>query len=457
MTSTRRRRSESKRRRRVQRSVVSVRPRVGRARIVVVSVVLLAVVTTLVGRIIDLQMTPDARILHEVHIPLGEVTVSASRGTVFDRHGRTIAISLPAATIVANPRLIGDPGAAASVLSEATGIPAEELTLKLTGDGAFRYVARQLDPEVGQRVEELDLIGIDVIEEPRRSYPNGDCSGLAVVGRVNVDHVGMSGIEEAYDDHLASDSGRIVKEIGTDGTTIPGGSKLVIDAVPGKDIAVTLDRNVQYQTEQILVDAVVRAGAARAVGLVAIPATGEIVAMANVDRQLDGTVACTRENLAATWSFEPGSVMKSLTVASALTAGVVTEHDPVLVEPSIRIWGHTFQDSPWHDPVELTPTEIVTVSSNVGAIKLARMVGERQLHSTFVDFGLGTRTDLGFKGEAHGILAPPEPLERADAAQRGHGPGRRCHCPADDAGVQHHRERRVPGGASRHRRRVRLR
>ena len=402
----RRRPAPSKRRTRSGRTVVRARHPVGTGRVVLASGVLLAVMAALVVRVVDLQATPDPRVLDQVRIPLGRITVLAPRGAVLDRHGRTIALSLPAATVIANPRAIEDPAAVAAALSETLGLPADELLPALTDDKSFRYVARQLDPETGERVAELDLAGIDVVEESRRSYPNGDCSGLAAVGRVNIDHVGMSGIEEAYDDHLASDSGEIVKEIGTDGTTIPGGAQLVVDAVPGRDIRVTLDRNVQHQTEQTLVDAVIRAGAARAVALIAIPSTGEIVAMANVDRGPDGTVACTRENLAVTWSFEPGSVLKPVTVAGALSTGLVTEHTPLMIQPSIHIWDHTFRDDPWHDPVEWTPTDIVTRSSNVGAIELALLQGEKQMHSNLVSFGLGTRTELGFKGEANGIVLP---------------------------------------------------
>ena len=402
----RRKPAPSKRRPRTGRTAVPTRPPVGTARVVLAAGVLLAVVAALAVRAIDLQMTPDPRVLAQVRIPLGEIEVLLPRGAVIDRHGRTVALSLPAATVVANPRAIEDPEAVAAALSEALETPADELVPALVGDRAFSFVARQLDPETGERVAELDLAGIDVVEEARRSYPNGDCSGLAVVGRVNIDHVGMSGIEEAYDDRLASASGEIVKEIGTDGTTIPGGFQRVKAAVPGRDIQVTLDRNVQHQTEQILAAAAIRVGAARAVALVAIPSTGEIVAMANVARGPDGTVACTRENLAVTWSFEPGSVLKPVTVAGALSTGLVTEHTPMLVEPSIHIWDHTFYDDPWHDPVEWTPADIITRSSNVGAIGLAVLQGERQMHSNLINFGLGTRTGLGFKGEANGIVLP---------------------------------------------------
>ena len=252
----------------------------------------------------------------------------------------------------------------------------------------------------------LALPGLDLIEEPRREHPNGQCSALAVVGRVNTDHVGMSGIEEIYDDHLSGESGRIVKEIGTDGTTIPGGSEQVVAAVPGYDIQVTLDRNVQYQAEQLLIESVENAGAERGIALVSVPSTGEIIAMANVDRGDDGVVSCTRQNLAATWSFEPGSIIKPITIAGVLTAELAGEHYPIPVEPTIEIYDHQFRDDPWHDVVDWTPTEIITNSSNVGTIKLAQLLGEEGLRETVVAFGLGTRTDLNFKGEANGIVVP---------------------------------------------------
>ena len=365
-----------------------------------------AVMAGLVFRLVSVHASPDQRILDEVFIPLGVVTVPGPRGAVLDRNGRTVALSLPAATVVADPRLVDDAEKAAAHLGRVLGRPADEILPRLLGDGAFRYVVRQVDPEVGRQVVDLDLAGIDVVNEPRREYPNGRCSGLAAVGRVNIDHVGMSGLEEEYDHLLAGSSGRIVKEVGIDGTTIPGGALEVTEATPGSDLAVTLDRNVQYQTEQLLVEAVAEAGAAQAVALVSVPSTGEIVAMANVARHRDGIVDCTRHNLAATWTYEPGSVLKPVTLAAALSSGVVVEDAVITVPSALTIWGHRFEDTPWHEEVELSLTDILTRSSNVGTIKVARIAGERQLHSTLSAFGFGQRTALGFKGESKGLFPP---------------------------------------------------
>ena len=330
--------------------------------------------------------------------------IPAPRGAVLDRNKRSIAFSLPAATIVADPRAVDDPEATAAVLAEVLDISVDELLPRLQNDKAFTYLARQLSAETGELVQDRGLAGVSVTEEPRREHPNGDCSALAVVGRVNIDHVGMSGLEEAYNERLSGVPGKIEKEVGADGMTIPGGIRRVTEAIAGSDIVLTLDRNIQYQTEQLLVEAVADAVASSGVALVAMPGTGEIVAMANVARRSDGIVDCTRQNLAVTWSYEPGSVAKPVTVAAALSAGAVAAGDQLSVPSAVTLAGHRFEDTPWHEEMEWTLTDILTVSSNVGAIRVAQLVGEEKLHNFIKEAGFGARTNLDFKGEAKGIM-----------------------------------------------------
>ena len=387
-------------------SSITGRPLVGRGRVVTVLVMLLLALGGLVYRIVDVQATPDPRILDQVAIPLGEIIVPAPRGTVVDRNGRTIALSLPAASVVSDPRIVEDPNGAAEALSEILGIESSVLLGQLQGEAAFRYVVRQIDPELGEQVSDLGIDGVRVVFEPRREHPNGDCSALAAVGRVNIDHVGMSGIEETYDEHLSGIPGRMMKEVGVDGTTIPGGFQEVTAPTVGQDITMTLDRNIQFQAESMLLDVVAEAGAASGVALVSLPATGEIVAMANVARGSDGIVNCTRHNLAATWTYEPGSVFKPVTAAAALSSGAVSEQVAIDVPSYLTIWEHRFEDSPTHGDVRLTPTEIVTRSSNIGTIRMAQLAGEERLHQTIRTFGFGALTELHFKGESKGIVRP---------------------------------------------------
>lgn len=380
--------------------------RVSGFRVSMVSIMLLIVMAVLTYRMVDVQATPDERIQEIAPIPVTSVTIHGPRGAVLDRNGRSIAFSLPAATIVADPRFVEDPEAAAATLADVLNIPPEKILPRLTQDGAFSYVVRQVSPRIGERVKELELSGISVLTELRREHPNGDCSALAAVGRVNIDHVGMSGLEEAYNDHLTGVPGKIVKEVGAGGFTIPGGFQKITEAVAGSDITLTLDRNVQYQTEQFLIRGVANARASSGMALVALPATGEIVAMANVARSSSGIVDCTRENLAATWSYEPGSVFKPVIVAAALDSGAIRIDEIMTIPSAVTLSGHRFEDDPWHEEVEWNLTDILSVSSNVGSILIADKAGKKNLYSAIRDFGFGDRTSLDFKGETGGILMP---------------------------------------------------
>lgn len=366
----------------------------------------LSVMAGITYRLINVQIMPDERVQEEIFTPVNVSKVQAPRGDILDRKSRTIALSLPAATIVANPRVVKEPEATAKILAEVLDIPEDELVARLSVDSSFRYLARQIDNDIGERVSEIKLTGIGVVNEPRRQYPNGVCSSVAVTGRVNVDHVGMSGLEESYNSHLSGTPGRIVKEIGVGGISIPGGVHQMINALPGKNMTITLDRNIQYQTEQIMVQAVSDAAANSGVAVAVLPATGEIVSMVNIARNSDGLVGCTGQNMAATWSYEPGSVFKPVTAAAALTSGVVEEDTIIKVPPAVTMSRHRFEDDPWHEEADWTLADILSVSSNVGAIKLAELTGEESLYKTVKDLGFGSQTSLAFKGEAKGIMLP---------------------------------------------------
>ena len=220
----------------------------GRARVATALVLLVCALGASLYRIVDLQATPDERVLTEASIPLHEITVPAARGAVLDRNGRAIALSLPAATVVSDPRQIKDPEATAAALSEALGIPAEDLLSKLQGAEAFRYVVRQADAEAGERVSALGLDGIRVIAEPRREHPNGECSGLAAVGsrqhrpcRHEWNRGDPQRPPSGHPRPCAQGAGRA-------GRDHSGSVQEITAAVVGRDLTLTLDRNIQYQS-----------------------------------------------------------------------------------------------------------------------------------------------------------------------------------------------------------------
>ncbi|MEZ5167901.1 MAG: penicillin-binding protein 2 [Acidimicrobiales bacterium] len=373
-------------------------------------------------RLVDLQLTPDDRLASDVGSQVRSERILAPRGEILDRHGREIALSLPRPSIVANPQLLQADdekavdvdllGTVVDALAPILSTEPEVIRERLSRDKAFVNLERQVSPEVGEQVKALALPGIYIEEEQSRVHPIGDCSALAVVGRVDLDQKGVSGLEKAYDDRLTGRDGEAVVQTRVGGRVqIPGGSQVVRQMEPGANLSLTLDRNIQYVSERVLVDAVANTQADRGIAIVSDPATGEILAMANVVRDPEtGTVECTTTNLGATWSYEPGSTMKAITFSSVFENGAWPEQYPLDIPQNLSIdlgaeGIHTFSDPNIAAASEAhPPTWVLRKSSNNGTILMAREVGPDKLYDTMRSFGLGEVTAVALPGEASGIL-----------------------------------------------------
>ena len=234
------------------------RPAVRLACTVVVSLLAFGAVLVRVG---TLQTVDAAR-----YTALGEsqrvrsVVLPAERGTIFDRNGAELALTVPKQTIWADPRLIADPARAAALLTPILGGDPAALTDRLARDADFVYVARQIDDMAAQRVAGLHLDGVFLIEEPGRASPSGELA-RSILGRVDIDNIGVSGIEGSYDARLTGVPGRLVRERDGEGRTIPVGRQSVEPALPGDDLVLTIDRSLQFATEQALLRQVMAVGA----------------------------------------------------------------------------------------------------------------------------------------------------------------------------------------------------
>lgn len=386
----------------------------------------LLVVLTLIGigfgwRLVDLQLLPDESLAADLGSQVHHEQVTAPRGEILDRHGREIALSLPRPSIVANPELLQAADAVDptdDLIAEAVDALASVLTTepavvreRLESDRTFVFLERQVDPEIGEAVRALELPGVYIDEEQRREHPNGDCSAISLVGRVDTDQRGISGLEEEYDDHLTGTPGEVVRQTQAGGEVrIPGGFQVVTPMEPGKDLTLTIDRNIQFEAEQLAIEAVTEAEAARGMILVGDPVTGEVLAMANVSRdEEDGPVKCTTNNLAATRVYEPGSIMKPITFASVFENDAWPELYPLDIPRRLQIDQSSFEFvdesiDKEDERVSRTPTWVLRKSSNNGTILMAYEVGADALHETLVAFGFGETTGLELGGEARGIL-----------------------------------------------------
>jgi cell division protein FtsI/penicillin-binding protein 2 len=340
------------------------------------------------------------------------VEFRARRGTIFDRSGEPLALSVDLKTVYADPGLVEEPRATARRLALALNQRVGVLERKLAGtrpDSRFEFLARQVEPEVSERVEALDLPGIGTRREPKRFYPN---AGLAshVVGFTNVDGVGAAGIEMAYDDVLEGAPGRMLLEQDPSGRALPQASFSYEPARPGRDLYLTIDKELQRFTELALARAAHTYRASSGNAVVMQPETGEILAMANVPdfdlNEFSDARHATMRNRAVTDVYEPGSAYKIVTVAAALEERVVKPRTRFTVPDELPFADRVFHDSHAHAPEAMTVTEIIEQSSNVGTIKIGLRLGERRLDRYVRAFGFGGRTGSGFPGEARGIVLP---------------------------------------------------
>ncbi len=390
------------------------RRRAGRPHVRLVATLLVLVLAfgAVVVRLVQVQaLSGEEYAAFGVSQRFQDITLPADRGSIFDRNGNDLAVSLPQQTIWANPSLIRHPLEVAAALAGPLGLDAagrSALAEKLARDIGFTYVARRVDDEVAAAVNDLDLPGISFIEEPKRFTPAGDLA-RSVLGEVGVDNDGLFGLEKQYDSALTGEPGTLVIEKDPEGRTIPGGTQERVPAQRGDDLVLTLDRSMQYETERALAAQIVAKGAKGGIAIVSRPGTGEILALANFTTDPEtGEIVATGNNMGATAVYEPGSVNKVITVAAALEEGLVTPSTELTVPDSLQVSDHLYTDHDPHPTESYTVTRILTESSNIGTIKLAQMVGKDRFDNYLRRFGFGEKTALDFPNEAAGVLLAPE-------------------------------------------------
>lgn len=382
---------------------------VQRHRYVGLGVVLCLMLTLTVGKLTDLQvLSPDRYRTTGVAQRTVKVPLPAARGAVLDRNGQDLAVSVPRSTVVADPTQVSNVPAEATLLAGVLDVDRSKLEKLLRTRSRFVYLQRLVSDEVAKRIEQLSddgrLDGIDLITEYERVHPNGDTAG-AVVGTTDIDGLGISGLEKQYDKTLDGVPGEVSYESSAMGP-IAGGEKQLTAASPGDDLELTLDLPLQYAAEKIVAEEVRSSGSRSGIAVISRPRTGEILSMVNVvaDPETDKVTPSTN-NEAVTTVFEPGSVGKVFTVAAALAKGEVTPSTVLDHPPTLTLGQATFGEAE-SLPSRLSVTDILTVSSNIGTIEMARMLGPERVDRALRDFGFGRRTALDFPAESAGLMLP---------------------------------------------------
>jgi cell division protein FtsI (penicillin-binding protein 3) len=352
--------------------------------------------------------------------------IAALRGAVLDRDGNPFAYTVAASRVVADPTVVSDPEATAEALAPLLDVPAENLEERLSRDSRYVVLAGQVSPEVTDAIEALELSGLLFEDDPVRLYPAGTVGGQ-VIGFVGREGAGLAGIEQTFQDELAGTPGQRRVEVGSGGNPIPSGIDESSPATDGDSVNLTLDQDLQYVTEQRLEEACADGATDRASAVVLDVKTGEVVSMGSCPGYDPGDYSSTDPELLGnpiiSSVFEPGSVMKAVTLSAALEEGVAEPDTVLSVDGHIEAGDRVVTDAHDHEPIDWTVTGILAKSSNVGTIMLAREVGDEKLEHYLRAFGLGSTTGIELPGESAGILEDSDDWSGVRAANVAIGQG----------------------------------
>ncbi len=335
------------------------------------------------------------------------VVLPGARGTIFDALGTPLALGEQATTVFADPRQIRRPRAAAIVAARILHLSASSLYPRLADRShGFVYVERKAPPELAAKLAKRNLPGFFFRAEEKRTYPQ-HAVAAPVLGYAGVDNNGLSGLELGLDRQLTGTPGSetIVRD--------PFGRAIdienILPAIAGKSVFLTLDHTIQANAEQVLRATIAKWGAKSATAIVLDPRTGNVLAMAeapgyDANEFPHAALRGLQRNHAVSDVYEPGSVFKVVTIAGALSDGLVTPETRFNLPYSIQVADRVIHDAELRGTETMSVAQILQRSSNVGAITIAKLLGKQRLLYWIERFGFGKPTGIDFPGEVAGLL-----------------------------------------------------
>ncbi|NLH50824.1 MAG: transpeptidase family protein [Myxococcales bacterium] len=369
------------------------------------------------------DLTKEAEIRHNTAIELAK-----PRGEIIDRNGERLAITIDTDSIFVDPKFVKTPPETAHLLATILKLDEATVLQKLQSSRRYEWIKRKVPPEQIAVLDKTDpklLLGVGRIKESERRYPFAGMAA-AVLGFTNIDLLGLEGLEQKFDKTLAGEPGHIAAMKDAKGQTFYTEGVRTVGRQDGRTLRLTLDSKIQWFAETALDGVVEKHHPAATWALVMDVRTGEILAMANrpsfLPEQAGRSQPFDRRNHPTLDMYEPGSTMKPITVAIALEDGKVRLDEKIDCQGgSWSFGGHIIHDTHAHGA--LTPAEIIRVSSNIGAAKLALRVGNKGMFQGFRNFGFGQRTGVDFSVETTGQMRNYETWYPIDLATQGYGQG----------------------------------
>ncbi len=362
------------------------------------------------GRAYDLQVLQSKKLAGMAERQSQRIVpLVPKRGVLYDRKKEEMAVSVEVDSAFAQPAKMEDLRAAAQKIGPVLGQKPAALLGKLKKDEPFLWLQRGIAPEQRTAIEKHGLAGVDFLKETKRFYPQREV-GVHVLGFAGLDAQGLEGVELAYNEFIRGEPGFMVVSKDALGRSISPQSLPFRQSLEGSDILLTIDNHIQYIVEKELSKAVQACSAKGGMAVVMNPRTGEILAMAvqpSFDpNQFSSSPPQVRKNRAITDTFEPGSTFKVFLLAAALEEQVTSPKEMFFCENgSYAVGGRVIHDV--HKYGWLSLSDVIKVSSNIGASKVGRKLGKNKLHRYLKNFGFGGKSGVDLPGEVSGFLAAP--------------------------------------------------
>ncbi|MCU1310336.1 MAG: peptidoglycan synthetase FtsI [Candidatus Angelobacter sp.] len=333
------------------------------------------------------------------------VEVSARRGVIYDRNGHELAMTINVDSVFAVPSEIPDQANAATLIAHVLKVEPKEVLAKIQASRSFSWIARKLDAEDSNRIRALGLKGIYFQKESKRFYPKRDLAAQ-VLGYVGLDDEGLGGIERSFDEQMRGKPGKMLVSVDARQRSL---GRVEKQPESGQSIVLTIDEKIQYIAERELERSMAETHAEAGTVVVQNPKTGEILALAsrptfNPNAFRTSTPQALK-NRAVSDIYEPGSTFKIVTLSAALEEKLTRPDEVIDCQMgSIMVFGRKVHD---HKPFgNLTVSEVLQKSSDVGAIKLGLRLGDQRMDQYIRAFGFGTQTGLELPGETRGMAKP---------------------------------------------------
>lgn len=393
-------------------------------RIAVFIFVLVGIMILLAGRVGWIQLVQGDQLTMKAKRQVEESrTLQSPRGTIYDRNGRELAVSIMVKSLYVDPEVVKDAETLAAELAPILGIPEQDIKGRIADGGRFVWLKRMLEPAIVEKVkaviDKYNLNCLGFVEESKRYYPN-DSLASQVIGFVGMDDIGLDGMELSEDEMLKAKSSEQFLSTDTYGRPIFNSVFSKNKYEDGKDIYLTIDNNIQFVVEQTIEKAMQTTKPRAITAVVMNPKTGEVLAMANRPtynpNEFYKYTPEEWKNRAVSFVYEPGSTFKAIVAAAALEEGVVTPEKRFVDPGYVMVSGRRIQNWSGESYGNVSFTDIIKNSINTGFVQVGLQVGAHRLNDYASAFGFGSLSGIDLPGEEYGILFKADQMRDSDIA-----------------------------------------